>query len=137
MPKQGSLDPGVLGSTDPQGNITIRRGLSWAVRRHTLLHESVHRTLTARSGPLMGFRQRLTVKGYYRSGFLRGTEEMLAEGYATYATTGSLRQAIARGISYPFTAGVVTPWQYAVEATAYGGFVAGVPLGAYYLTKED
>src|SRR4030042_918437 len=132
MPTQGNLAKNVFGKTDWEGNITIQRGLSRAMQRATLLHESVHRTLTARSGPLVAFRQWLTQVGYHHSHLLRGTEEMLAQGYAVYATTGSARHAMARGFMYPFLVGDAAPVRYALEAIGYAGLVSAAPLGAYY-----
>lgn len=123
MPTQGTLRPGDAGVTSWQGDITIQRGMSWAQQREALLHESVHRTLTARHGPLVGLRQGATELGYTYSHFLRGTEEMLAHGYTTYATTGSLSQGVVRGLTFPFTRGYVNPIRYVLEAAAYAAFL--------------
>jgi hypothetical protein len=125
MPHYANLSPRTLGETDWTGNIRLNKGLSWSTQRETLLHESVHKYLTAKSGPFVEFRQWLTMQGYTKSHLLRGVEEMLAQGYASYRTSGSLGKAIGEGFAFPFTRGYVTPFRFTLEGgVAIGGTVS-------------
>ena len=133
LPTTKSLDGGTLGETDWQGNVTLRAGMSREMQRRVLLHESVHRSLTARSGRLASYRQALTRAGYSRSHLLRGVEEMLAEGYSVYRTTGSIAQAISQGFRYPFAESYVNAARFAVEAAGYSVALGGMAVGGYYL----
>ena len=124
LPLKGNLSVHVLGETDWAGKIRLRNGLSWAQQRETLIHEGVHRFFTAKNGPLVGFRQWLTKQGYTKSQFLRGVEEMLAQGYARYRVSGSFGKAIGEGLAFPFTNGYVTPGRFFLEGgVAVGGTI--------------
>lgn len=115
----GNLPPGVLGSTDELGNITIQRGLSGKVFEETLRHETVHSVLTPRA-PL----NRLTVGLYNKSGLYRYAEEALAEGYAL--------RSVRAGLAFPLREGYVSGIRLGLEG---GGAAAGAGGLAYWWSQ--
>ncbi len=127
----GELEPNVLGATDPLGNIIIQHGVSGQQLVQTLEHERVHRFLSPFQGPLAKLRAQLGAAAYENSHFLRFTEEMIAEGYAT----GSLRKGIMHPLVNDYK---ITAKELAGEATAYAGIVAGsARTGAVLGDKEN
>jgi hypothetical protein len=120
---------GTLGYTTPTGDVFLQPGLTRAEQASTLAHESVHAALTPTSGPLVGARQWLGQFGYNNSAFLQGTEEIMAETYAS----GSLRQGISHAFngaySTPFYS--VNPFSYVAEPAlvGYGVYSAGTAIG--------
>lgn len=116
--KFGTLPPGVLGSTDSLGHITVARGLRGAALRKTVRHETVHSVLTPRP-PL----NRVTVGLHHQSAIYRFVEEAIAEGYAT--------RSVSQGLRYAIRPDVVPVSHLAYEATAVGA--AG--YGVYQLTR--
>lgn len=111
----GNLPPGVLGSTDEFGNITIQHGLTGKVFNETLRHETVHSVLTP-PAPL----NKLTVGLYNKSGLYRYAEEALAEGYAL--------RSVRVGLAFPLRQGYVSGVRLGLEG---GGVAAGVGGLAY------
>jgi len=127
----GELDPGVLGATDPLGNIVIQHGVSGQQLVQTLEHERVHRFLSPFTGPLMKLRAQLGAAAYENSQFLRFTEEMIAEGYAS----GSLQKGIMHPLVNDYK---ITAKGLAAESTAFGGIVAeAATTGAILGDKEN
>ena len=125
----GELDPHVLGSTDPIGNITIQRGLTGEELRQTLDHERVHRFFSPFQGIFAKVRAQLNIAGYGNSQLLRFTEEAIAEGYST----GSLR----KGIMHPLVNGYqITASGLAAESTALAGMTANAVRTGEVLGEE-
>jgi hypothetical protein len=114
----GNLPPGVLGSTDELGNITIQQGLTGQVFRETLRHETVHSVLTPRA-PF----NKITIGLYEHSGLYRYAEEALAEGYGT----GN----VFKGLRFPIKNGYVSGTRVAAEAGLLGVAGGGVACGVY------
>jgi RHS repeat-associated protein len=117
------------GATDYAGNIVLNPNLvkQGAEKLMEVLgHEGVHRFLSARSGPWLGFRRRWAEWFYENSHLLRYSEEALAEGI----TTMSLR----RGLAFPFTHGYgINAFRLAGEASAAAGGYGGLLYGSYQL----
>ena len=125
----GELEPNVLGSTDPIGNITIQRGLSGAELRQTLDHERVHRFFSPFQGAFAKLRAQFNIAGYNNSQLLRFTEEAIAEGYST----GSVQ----KGILHPLVNGYdITAKGLAAEAVALTGITADAVRTGAVLGEE-
>jgi RHS repeat-associated protein len=128
--KFGYLTGDTIGATSKTGTIIIRRGLGKALTRETIAHELIHRFFTPRSGLFVKARQSLNIWGYESSQLLRATEEGIAEGYAAYRMSGSIRQSLIIGSQYPFVNGYVTVGGVATEsglligASSYLGYQA-------------
>jgi hypothetical protein len=126
MPNYPSdLGPGVLGSTDVAGNVTIADGLSWEVQAATLRQESVHAFFSVKDDALFATaRQNLGIWAYENSQLARFTEEAIAETYGL----GSLLQ----GLAHPFVNGYgITAGGLIMESAIYGGAIGGVGYLGY------
>ncbi len=113
---------GTLGYTTPTGEVFLQPGLTRAQQASTLAHESVHSFLTPRGGPLVGLRQAVGQFGYDNSAFLKATEEIIAETYAS----GSLRSGISHAFNgaYAVRGGtIVSPGLYFGEAAVGAGAI--------------
>jgi hypothetical protein len=124
----GTLRPGVSGSTNKFGNVTIARGLSSAERSATLRHELVHRFFSPQAGTAFAeARANMGIWAYENSQLVRYTEEALAEGIAT----GSVRA----GLAYPLLGGYdLTVGGVCLEGGLYVGGVGGA---IYYLLSDE
>ena len=95
--KYGNTSSSALGETDPLGNITIRRGLQGKQLFETIRHESVHRFLSPKSGPLQNLRAKIGIKSYNKSHLCRYIEETIAESYGTGSLIHGLRFPLQGG----------------------------------------
>jgi RHS repeat-associated protein len=121
----GNLGPGVLGSTDASGNITIANGLSWEEQAATLRHESVHAFFSVSdNAPFAAARQNFGMWAYNNSQLARFSEEAIAETYGS----GSLLQ----GLAHPFVNGYgITAGGLLMETGAYAGAIGGAGYLGY------
>jgi RHS repeat-associated protein len=123
---------GIQGITTSSGEVILQQGLSRAKQAETLAHESVHAFLTPQSGSFVQARQWLGQFGYDNSAFLQGTEEIMAQTYAS----GKLSEGLAHAFNGEYKvrgSTVVTPWNYMGEAALGAGSVGGLTYGSYYL----
>jgi hypothetical protein len=110
----GELPPGVLGSTDPVGNIIIQNGLKGKDFQRVLDHESVHRFFSPAKNIFQKIRAQIGASGYNNSQLLRFSEEAIAETYAS----GSLKE----GVLHPLVNGYgITVKGLATESSVLGG----------------
>jgi len=108
------------GYTTSEGDIFIHSALTPGTAKfeEVLAHESVHRALTARSGPLASLRRNATDWFYENSHLLKYSEEALAQGIATGSPL--------KGLVFPFTHGYeINPLRLVLEGAAYGGGLYG------------
>jgi hypothetical protein len=127
------------GRFDPiSGLLEVQPGLGWAKTREVLRHESVHKWFYPQRslGPVSAdSRRALDAWAYQNSHFFQGTEEIIAQWYAT-GSFGSAWEHAFKG-AYRARGTVVTPWKWGLEL---GGGAAGVGIliwGAYELGADE
>jgi hypothetical protein len=113
----GTLRPGVMGTTNKFGEITIARGLSQAQRSETLRHELVHALLSPRRNSFLANpRANFGMSAYNNSNLVRFTEEFAAE----FAGTGSVQRAVSQAMAHD-----VSGIGLAIESGIYLGGLGG------------
>jgi RHS repeat-associated protein len=118
-----------IGTTSAIGDITVAPGLSGKALQETIQHEGVHRLLSPLYGPmwLRQARGAFSMAAYNKSQLLRGSEEFMAEFYAT----GRLRDSVKLLGKYG-----VSAKGYALELGAYVSVTAGGYYAAYNQYKK-
>lgn len=122
----GELPYGVLGSTDPVGNIIIQNGLKGNELTSVLNHELVHRFFSPAANLFQKIRAQVGASGYANSQFLRFTEEAIAETYATGSLTKGAAHPIING--YDITAAGLLAESGVVSGTVVKGAAFGESL---------
>lgn len=126
------LPPGVLGTTNRWGDITISTLATKDEQALALLHEQVHSFLTPKFHLLRNFRVDNMQGSYFRSSLWRYIEEALAQ---TISLVGNKRFGeLFAGIRFPVRSGYV----FVTRAGGYSGAMRGkglVPEGAGLLAS--
>lgn len=116
------LRPGNHGSTNAWGDIKISRHSTPQVRDIALLHEQVHRFLTAKFYPLRVYRVENRFGSYFNTSLYRYFEEALAQTIALVGRAGFAR--VFEGIGFPVRNGYV----YLTRGGGYNPLMKGSGL---------
>ena len=114
-----NLPRGVRGRTNAWGDIKITNAATAMDRDVALLHEKVHRFLTAKFYPLRRFRIENRFGSYFNTSLYRYFEEALAQTIAMVGRAGFMR--VFEGIGFPVKNGYV----YLLRGGGYGAVMKG------------
>ena len=114
-----NLPRGVRGRTNPWGDIKISNSATAMNRDIALLHEKVHRFLTAKFYPLRRFRIENRFGSYFNTSLYRYFEEAMAQTIALVGRVSFTR--VFEGIGFPVKNGYV----YLMRGGGYGAAMKG------------